>query len=113
MGRRTRRYLRDIIETARLIRGSTEEMTIVDYETDIRLRHQIERELTIIGEAMSRLEDVDMDVVEQLSDYKGYIGLRNVLNHQYPDIDQATIWRTITIEIPVLIREVESLLAED
>ncbi len=113
MGRRSRRYLRDIVETARLIRDSTESKTIVDYQTEIRLRHQVERELTIIGEAMARLEDVDMDVVGRISDYKGYIGLRNVLNHQYPDIDQATIWRTITIEIPLLMREVESLLAED
>ena len=113
MDPRPRRYIRDIVETASLMQESTGGKTLADYQADIRLRHQIERELTIIGEAIARLAQVDRSVAIQVSDYDGYIGLRNVLNHQYPDIDHATIWRTIEFEISILIQGIKSLLAEN
>ncbi len=37
----------------------------------------------------------------------------NILNHQYPNINHGTIWKTIESEIPILIRESELLLSED
>ncbi len=46
-------------------------------------------------------------------DYQADIGLCNVLNHQYPNLDHAKIWRTIESEVPILIRESASLLADD
>ena len=110
---RARRYLLDILETSRLILESTSEQALTDYEADIRLRHQIERELTIIGEALARLENLDSSLASKITDYNGYIGLRNILNHQYPDVEDAIVWTTIESEIPTLIRECELLLAED
>jgi uncharacterized protein with HEPN domain len=107
---RTRRYLQDIIETAKLIQESTAEKTFNNYEADIRLRHEIERELMIVGEALARLENLDSSLANKITDYNGYIGLRNILNHRYPDIEDALVWRTIESEIPILIREYELLL---
>ncbi len=52
MSPRAKGYLYDIIETARLIQQSTNDKNFDDYEADIGLQHQIERELTIIGEAL-------------------------------------------------------------
>ena len=48
----------------------------------------------------------------EVTDYRGYIGLRNILNHGYPDIDNPTMWRTIEIELPMLIQEVVQLFEE-
>lgn len=113
MSQRAKGYLYDIASTARLIQTSTGDKTIDDYEADIGLQHQIERELTIIGEALSRLKDLDSQRASRITGCDGYIGLRNVLNHQYPDIDHRRIWGTIESEIPILIRESEHLLGED
>ena len=109
---RAKGYLHDILDTARLIQTATQAKTLADYQAEIALRHQVERELTIIGEALARLKNHDPRVAAHITGADGYIGLRNILNHQYPDIDQSTIWRTITSEIPLLIRDVSSLLRE-
>ncbi len=112
MSRRGKGYLHDIPQTARLIQTSTQGKTVCDYQTDIALQHQIERELIIIGEALVRLKNLDAAMSADITGADGYIGLRNILNHQYPDIDQSAIWRTIESEIPLLIRDVSSLLSE-
>lgn len=64
---------------------------LADYQADIALRHQVERELTIIGEALARLKGLDPELTAGITGSDGYIGLRNILNHQYPDINPTTI----------------------
>ena len=54
----------------------------------------------IIGEALDRLDQLQPALSVEVTDYRGYIGLRNILNHGYPDIDNPTMWRTIEIELP-------------
>ena len=97
---RSRSYLSDIHATATLIRQSIAGKTLADYEADIRLRHQVEREFMIIGEALDRLDQLQPALSVEVTDYRGYIGLRNILNHGYPDVDNPTMWRTIEIELP-------------
>ena len=109
---RAESYLRDVHDNALLIRRSAAGKTLADYEGDVRLRHQIEREFMIIGEALVRFARMEPALAERIADYRGYIGLRNILNHRYPEIHQPTMWDTIEIEIPLLIQEVEQLLDE-
>ena len=105
-------YLRDALENAHRIIDSVSTKSLNDYESDIRLRHQVEREFMIIGEALDRLDKLEPQIAARITDFRGYIGLRNVLNHGYPDVDHPTMWRTIEIELPILVRELEDLLAE-
>ena len=109
---RSRSYLRDALENAVRIIDSVSGRSLRDYEDDIRLRHQIEREFMIIGEALDRLDKLEPQLAVRITDFRGYIGLRNVLNHGYPDVDHPTMWRTIKAELPTLVRELEDLLAE-
>lgn len=109
---RSRSYLRDALENAVRIIESVSGKSLDDYEAEIRLRHQVEREFMIIGEALDRLDKLEPQLAARITDVRGYIGLRNVLNHGYPDVDHPTMWRTIEIELPILVRELETLLAE-
>lgn len=113
MSSRTKGYLYDILVTGRLIVESTNDKTFDEYQSDVGLQHQIERELTIIGEALARIKAIDESLAARITGCDGFIGLRNILNHQYPNINHETIWRTIQAEIPTLIRESEQLLSED
>ena len=113
MSNKTKGYLYDIVDTARLIVSATKGKEFEDYRADIGLQHQIERELTIIGEALARIKAHDASVAASVTGSDGFIGLRNILNHQYPSINHETIWKTIQTEIPTLIRECELLLPED
>ena len=109
---RAESYLRDVHDNASLIRRAAAGKTLADYESDIRLRHQIEREFMVIAEALVRFTRLEPALAEQITECRGYIGLRNILNHRYPEIHHPTMWNTIATEIPVLIREVEQLLDE-
>ena len=44
----------------------------------------------IIGEALDRLDQLEPALSVEVTDYRGYIGLRNILNHGYPDVDNPT-----------------------
>lgn len=91
MSNRTSGYLYDILGTARLIVNSTSDKTYDDYQADVGLQHQVERELTIIGEALARIKAVDASMADRITGSDGFIGLRNILNHRYPNINLETI----------------------
>jgi len=75
------------------------------------MRQAVERNLEIIGEALSRLRKVDPDTAAKISDMHRIIGLRNRLAHGYDDeIEDALVWRAIQESIPVLQADVERLL---
>jgi uncharacterized protein with HEPN domain len=48
----------------------------------------------------------------RISDHRDIIGLRNVIIHNYDDIDRQRIWRIVQDARPILQREVTVLLAE-
>ena len=55
-----------------------------------------------------RFTRLEPALAEQITECRGYIGLRNILNHRYPEIHHPTMWNTIATEIPLLIQEVEA-----
>ena len=106
------KYLHDILEMAALIETATSGKSRDDYAADIALRHQIERELIIIGEAVVKLDEHDPETAAKIRNHSDVIGLRNILAHRYADIDNAIIWDIIQNLLPRLTREVQALLAE-
>ena len=109
---RSAAYLHDILENANLIRQSVVGKTLSDYQTDIRLRHQLEREFTIIGEAVARLNRTDAEVTARITSASGVIAFRNTIVHEYEELSDETVWNIIQEHLPVLISEVEVLLLE-
>ena len=110
---RSRKYLRDILDAARLVTSFTTGMTYADYESDIIIRSAVERQLTILCEAMAQLSSSDSVLAERITDYEAIIGMRIVLVHRYADLDNHRIWSTVTLSLPLLIQEISHLLAEE
>jgi len=67
-----------------------------------------ERLLTVIGEAVKRIQRMDETIV--ISNAPRIGGLRNRLAHDYSNIDHATAYVVLTKHIPILKIEVEALL---
>jgi uncharacterized protein with HEPN domain len=109
---RTGKYLQDILDAARLIRRFTSGQTFAEYETDILIRSGVERQLTILCEAMTQLSDHDPDSAARISESEAIVGMRIVLVHRYGELDNRRVWDTIQSKLPILIREVEALLEE-
>ena len=106
-------YLFDIQRAARLIGEFSGGKTFADYERDAMLRAAVEREFTIIGEAMARLATRDESVAARITAYQRVIAFRNVLVHGYTAVDDRLVWDVLESDLPTLAREVATLLAED
>jgi uncharacterized protein with HEPN domain len=107
---RTKAALFDIAHAAVGIAQFVEGKTIDDYQGDPMLRSAVERQFTIIGEAVNRLCKDDPATAKQITEYDRIISFRNVLVHGYDHLDDQTTWKIIRDKLPILTREVEALL---
>ena len=79
-----------------------------EYRKNLTIKRAIERELEIIGEAVSRILKEQNDF--QLQNARKIVDLRNFIIHGYDAIDDETIWGIISIHIPKLEQEVMELI---
>ncbi len=108
----TKKFLYDIHRAALLVREFTLDQKLTDYTRDSMMRAAVEREFEIIGEAMKQLARIDSPVISKISEYQRIISFRNVLIHNYADVDSLLVWDVVETKLPILINEVEALLAE-
>src|SRR5664280_1815310 len=87
---------------------NTESLNFENYKGNPLLKRAIERNLEIIGEAMNRILKEDPDF--NLENAKRIIGLRNQIIHGYDTVSDESIWGIITIHLPKLKTEVDSLI---
>ena len=103
------KYLFDIQSAISLIESFTQD--IVSYEqyvNDMKTQSAVERQLAIIGEAVGKLKQENNDFV--LDEAKKMIDFRNRLIHSYDNIDCSIVWVVIKKYIPLLKKEIESLI---
>lgn len=72
------------------------------------VKRAVERELEIIGEAVSKLLKINPDV--EISSARLIVDLRNRVIHAYDAVDDVIVWKVIIKDLPVLKSEVERLL---
>jgi uncharacterized protein with HEPN domain len=104
-----KKYLFDINEAILSIEsylGEKRDFNI--YLENKMLRRAVEREFEIIGEAMNRLKKMTTDI--SISSQTQIISMRNRVIHGYDKIDDGIIWGTIVRHLPVLKKEIETLL---
>ena len=104
-------YLRDILDACNAIVVHVGDMRFGEYVEDRKTRSAVEREFTVIGEALARLIERAPESGERLPDAARIIGFRNVIVHGYAELDDRTVWDNIRQNLPALRREVEMLLA--
>lgn len=107
-----KKRLYDILRAAAILAEFIDGKSIEDYERDIMLRSAVERQFAIIGEAIAQLAGFDAEVAARISEYLDIIGFRNLLIHEYADVDDALVWGMLEADLPKLIAEVRALLGE-
>ncbi len=78
------------------------------YQENKLLRRGIEREIEIIGEAMSRILILDPNI--QIVNARKIVDTRNWVIHGYDKVDDVVIWGIISNHFPKLKKEIEELL---
>lgn len=80
----------------------------LEYQQNKMLRRAVERELSIIGEATSKLLKIDSDF--PISEARRIVNLRNWVIHSYDSVDSIIIWGIIHKDLPLLKVQVDQLL---
>ena len=87
---------------------NTEAKTYENYKSNSILKRAIERNLEIIGEAMNRLLKENPEFM--IENAIRIIGLRNQIIHGYDSVSDENIWGIVTLHLPKLKSEVNSLI---
>ena len=82
-----------------------------DIVTDKILRHAVTWNIQVIGEASNKLSK-EFIVAHPNTNWRGVIGMRHVLVHDYYQIDEEGIWNVIEIDLPPLKAQIEQCLSE-
>ena len=109
----SRKYLEDLRRASQSLTKFISGKSLADYLADDMLRSAVERQFEIIGEAMTRLARSDHSVAARISAHRRIIAFRNVLIHQYTDVDDRLVWDVAEKNLPTLAQEVETLLSEE
>ncbi len=81
-----------------------------EYKFDIKTKRAIERDLEIIGEAVSRILKKNKEF--KIENAHKIINTRNRIIHGYDSISDELIWSIVINHIPKLRKEVNDLLNE-
>jgi uncharacterized protein with HEPN domain len=112
MRRDPRAYLWDAREAADAIVSFMQGRSFDDYAGDLMFRSAVERQLGIVGEALSQLAKVDVGLAARIPELRRVVAFRNVLIHGYDRIDDAGVWRIVEADLPPLRSRVADLLVE-
>lgn len=102
--------LRDILEAARLIISYVQDTTEAAFCTDMQKQDAVIRRIEIIGEATAHLTEETRHSFPQLS-FRRMRGMRNIVAHDYGNVDSKIIWEVATIHVPEVCSVVEKFFA--
>ncbi len=85
-------YLSDIVDCCDAIAATLEGVDLPTYETNRTVRSAVERELTIIGEAVNYLSKLDPEQAARITHARMIVGFRNLVVHDYPAIVDSAVW---------------------
>ena len=105
-----KKYLYDIIDCCEFLLEFTKDKTVDNYKNDRPFRSAVERELQIIGEAITRLDAVSPEIANEISGYRNIIGFRNILVHGYDSLNPDTVWNVIEVKLGSLLNQARKLL---
>lgn len=80
------------------------------YRNYLKTKRAVERNIEIIGEAMSRIMKYNDDIA--ISNSRKIVDVRNRIIHGYDSVSDDLIWGIVNRNLPLLLTEVEVLLGE-
>ena len=100
--------LNAIMEIESFFEDSTKEFA--KYQSDLRTKRAVERNVEIIGEALNRILKRDETIV--ISNSRKIVDTRNRIIHGYDKVSDDVIWGIVIRHIPILQTEIQTLLGE-
>ncbi|NDJ19749.1 DUF86 domain-containing protein [Myxacorys almedinensis] len=101
-------YLYDILDSARLAISYVANQTKEAFLSDIQTQDSVNRRLMIMGKAANRISEETRQAMNTLP-WRQMIGMRNLLVHEYDDVNLSVIWDTVKTDLPQLVVALEAL----
>jgi uncharacterized protein with HEPN domain len=102
-------YLVDILDAAKLALAYVSDKTKAEFDRDIQCQDAVIRRLEIIGEAARRVTEQTRAKFPLLP-WNAMMNMRNVLIHEYDDVDLPIVWDTVRNDLPPLIAELKKIV---
>lgn len=106
---RDKEYLLDILEAAKLALAYVDKKSREEFFNDTQCQDAVIRRLEVIGEAARRISEETRAVIPDLP-WSDMIGMRNVIIHEYDDVDMVIVWETVHDDLPTLVDALEKIL---
>lgn len=79
-----------------------------DFQKDLKIKRAVERNIEIIGEAMTRILKKHPEI--NISNTRKIVDTRNRIIHGYDSVSEEILWGIIIRNLPTLENEVKELL---
>ena len=101
----------DIRTAAHDIQQFVTGLSFDEYHANKLVKAAVERKFEVIGEAMNRLANLSPDVAATIREHEKIISFRNLVIHGYDVVSDPIVWDVIQNKLPLLIEDVDKLLA--
>ncbi len=106
---RDREYLVDILDAIKLALKYSKNKDYEDFMSDTEVQDAVIRRLEIIGEAVRRISELFKKQNPTIP-WQKIINMRNIMVHEYNDIDLDFVWQTISVDLKALEKQIRDLL---
>lgn len=104
-------YLWDMLDAAREAVLFTHGLVLAEYSENRMVKLAVERAVQIIGEAANWVSAEFREAHPEIP-WRKIVAQRNVLVHEYGDIEDALIWDLVQEHLPTLIEGLEPLIPQ-
>jgi uncharacterized protein with HEPN domain len=110
--RRDSVFIAQMIEAAEAALEFCEGHTAEGFAGDRLVGYAVVRAIQLIGQA-ARGVSSDLQAAHPDIPWREMIGMRNVVVHDYADVDLALVWKTVRDDLPGLVERLRAILDED
>lgn len=104
--------LKDIFDAASDVIRFLEGFDQSSFEQDRRTQRAVLHALVVVGEAVKRLS-IGFTAAHAEIPWTAIAGARDVLIHQYRDVDLSEVWYMATVDVPLLRNYIDPLIPSE
>jgi uncharacterized protein with HEPN domain len=101
-------YLEDVFESIKQIQEYTDGIEEDEFYTNQLIQDAVARRFAIIGEAVKHITDYYREQHPEI-EWKKIAGMRNILVHEYFEINLKRVWNTIQEDLPRFKEQIKKL----